>query len=146
MNQSKLPIAAIIVGMLNMAIYCFEYFFIMYFTSIGLPERGSAFLLSLLLTIGGLYWGNYRSLGKAFIIAFMLGTLVDRILVSSLFPSGITIQIIFQPLLSMLIIWYFWYHQEEVSTIKAKHKILAFLLALLVIFWPKATAISTLFF
>lgn len=99
-----LAAVAIIIGLLSSLIYLFNFFFIQYYSSIGIRESGSSFGFSLMLFVAGFIAFKNFSLGRALMFGYVIGCILERALVYILYKENVSIDIFLLPLVSSAII------------------------------------------
>lgn len=104
-NRNKiLSISAIILGFILCLIYLYNYFFIDYFSSIGLAESTSTFGFSLLLIIAGFINLRNLDLGRSLLWSFVVGSIIERVIVYLLYQENISMDILILPIIASAII------------------------------------------
>lgn len=137
-SNKKLSYFSIIYGAFTCIIYTYEHLFVSYFVSIGLRETASAFGLGLLLILGGIIIVYHEELGKKIIVGYVLGNVIDRLLVLILYAEYVTFSTFTVPIIGALAIGYLLYIQDDTSSEKNNTYVYAVsAIILLIIIVPK---------
>lgn len=129
--------ASILMGLLLSVYYFLGYFFVYYFTSLGWKDYGSALGLSLLLLVGGVILFGHERFGNAAILGFIVGNVIDRIFICSIYSGDVSLGMVLFPTMSSLIMAVVWYKNREVQDLKKPYLLMVLVLVLLIIVHPK---------
>lgn len=137
-RNKKLSFCAITLGLIQCLIYLYNYIFIDYFSSIGLAESLSTFGYSLLLIIAGVINLGNSSLGRPLLWSFVIGSILERIVVVFLYRENISIDIFILPITSSIIIGMLLYFLKNGYTAyKRNYVIIAAIISGLIGLLPK---------
>lgn len=136
-KKTMLGGASILMGLLLSVYYFLGYFFVNYFTSLGWKDYGSALGLSLLLLFGGIVLFINYGLGNTAIVGFIVGNVIDRIFICSIYSGDVSLGMVLFPTMSSLIMAVVWYKNREVQDLKKPYLLMVLMLVLLIIVHPK---------
>ena len=136
-KKTILSRTAIILGFSICVTHLFNFLYIDYFSAIGARETLSSFLLGVLLLIAGITLPQNYKLGESMILGFILGSILDRLIVLLLYWEYATFDIFLLPILSSFIMMSVWYVTKDESEIHSKYLFCIIILLLLIIGLPK---------
>ena len=134
---SQLGISAICIGLVSMAIYFIGHFYVSYYSAIGIRESASSFGLAFLLFVGGVTLFFFYRVGESLILGFIIGNLLDRLLVLILYYKYATIGVFVFPLISSLIMGVIWYYHRTDLPPKNKYLVIVLMIAIVIIIAAK---------
>jgi len=136
-KKTILGFTSIILGFLLNIMHIISYFFIFYFTSLGWADYGSSIGLNFLLTFGGVMIFINYCLGSTAILGFIVGNIIDRIIVCGMYGDFVSFGMILFPAISSLIMAVIWVKNREKHDFKNIQLIIISLFVLFIIFFPK---------
>lgn len=136
-QNKKLSIIALLLGLIQILIYLYNYLFIDYFSSIGIAESMSAFGFSVFLLLAAIINFKNQNLGRTLLWGCVIGGVFDRAVVFLLFPENTSIDILILPFLSSFIIGAMLLYFKSNNSHKAINIVITLIVISLIIVLPK---------
>ena len=140
-KKTILGIISIIIGFLNCGIHMYNYAFIQYFSAIGVGEYGSAFFFGVMLFFTGIIIFRNYDLGIIFVFGFLIGNIIDRLIVYILYFDYATPDIFIVPLFSSILMGVSWYLCKESYIFRRSYLVRILIIIITIIIVPKVISV-----